>query len=221
VLAGLAVVALGFVPSCGPDVPHDEGERFPLEGQHAALPCESCHLDGFDPIPSECASCHEDDRPTPDHNLGQDCGDCHTALGWGAFTGGTGNDHSFLPLQDAHDLSCSTCHGDTGGYDGLDATCRSCHADDEPPYHYIFSYTGDCVECHTPTVWADGENHDSNVPLPHHAAACSDCHVDPYDRLVFVCTECHGEAATEPLHGAVPGYQWDSAECFACHFESR
>jgi len=207
----LPLGALAGIGSCGTDTPHDEGNTFPLIGLHQALPCDSCHLDGFGPLDTRCQSCHEDDRPL-DHYPG-DCGGCHTELGWGVFTTTTGVDnHDFLPLVDSHDLDCSSCHT-PGDYGGLDAACTSCHEPERPPYHYV----GDCAPCHTPTVWSDGRVHP--VDLPHHDANCGSCHPAPADRLQFSCIDgCHDDETTAPLHGNVPGYQWVSTECFSCHF---
>lgn len=35
-----------------------------------------------DPMPEACISCHEDDRPTPEHNPNLDCVMCHTHPDW-------------------------------------------------------------------------------------------------------------------------------------------
>ncbi len=211
--ATLVAVVIG---SCAPDPPHDKGERFPLEGKHAALPCEACHgTDGFEALPTACASCHEKDRP-PDHYPG-DCGECHTAFGWLNFGTGTGGTtttdphQSTFPLQDAHDLPCNTCHGDNG-FEGLDPACESCHQQDEPPYHF----PGSCQPCHPTTAWTDGSEH---LPLPHHNAECLSCHASFFDLKTYSCTTgCHAQADTDPLHAVVGSYVYDSVQCVACHF---
>ncbi len=203
--------------SCAEDPPHDQGERFPLEGKHEALPCEACHgTDGFEALPQECAACHEDDRPL--NHYDGDCGECHNAFGWlnfgtGTTTGTNPDPHqTTFPLQDAHDLGCSTCHvGD--GYEGLDPACESCHDAERPPYHY----QGDCASCHPTTTWAQGIVH--RVDLPHHAAACSTCHPDAFNRKAFTCLDgCHAAGDTDPLHSAVASYVYDSTACADCHF---
>lgn len=202
--------------SCSPNAPHHPEDRFPLEGKHEALPCEACHgTDGFEALPTDCASCHEVDRP-PDHYPG-DCGECHTAFGWlnfGSTTSTNANPHenNTFPLVGAHDLACGDCH--TGpDYTGLDGACESCHEDVRPPYHY----PGDCASCHPITTWADGAIHP--VPLPHHTAACSSCHPDTADHTLFSCIDgCHLPEVTDPLHDLVAGYLRDSAKCAECHF---
>lgn len=215
-LPAIAFSALTWSCGGGDDPPHDEGETFPLEGMHEALPCEACHgTDGFEALPTECASCHADDEP-PDHYEG-DCGECHNAFGWrnfgtGTTTGGNPHDTTF-PLINAHDLDCASCHvGDD--YTGLDPECASCHADDLPnAYHY----PGSCAPCHTETVWADGVVH--RADLPHHNAQCSSCHPDAANRKTITCISgCHAENVTEPLHTNVGSYVYESDACADCHF---
>lgn len=216
-----ALFAAALAQSCASRVPHDEEHRFPLEGVHAAITCESCHgLDGFEALPTECQACHEVDRP-PGHYEGQDCVGCHTAYGWLVFTEPTGEVHpcqedhdACLPLIDSHAITCSECHVDpTAGYAGLDATCESCHAAERPPYHYVGE---DCAHCHLPTVWTDGQEHP--ITLPHFEAVCESCHPTPAERTNFTCTTgCHEQAETDVLHDNVYGYLYADASCYQCH----
>ena len=203
--------------SCSPDPPHDKGMRFPLEGKHEALPCEACHgTDGFEALPIECASCHEDDRPL-NHYPG-DCGECHNAFGWLNFGTGTTNPTNLdphqttFPLQGPHDVGCSTCHVNSPDMSGLDPACESCHEVDRPPYHY----PGACAPCHAVGAWSAGQQHP--VLLPHHNADCFSCHVDAFNMVAFSCTTgCHAEPETDTLHSAVYGYVYDSPQCLSCH----
>lgn len=208
--AVFAAVSWSCAPN--PDPPHDKGMSFPLVGLHEALPCESCHgTDGFEALPTECAACHEQDRP-PDHYPG-DCGDCHDEFGWlGGNTTGDNPHQTTFPLQGPHDLQCSTCHVNSPVMSGLDPACESCHEDDRPPYHYA----GGCAECHPVTNWAAGRQHP--IILPHHNAPCEQCHVDAFDWVAFSCTTgCHAQPATDALHDIVYGYVYDSPQCWSCH----
>ena len=216
--------ALGFAAfswSCSPDPPHDQGERFPLEGKHEALPCEACHgTDGFEALPTDCSSCHEQDRP-PNHYEG-DCGDCHTAFGWlnfgtGTTTTTTNDPHqTTFPLENAHALPCSSCHVGEG-YAGLDPACESCHEDDRPnAYHF----PGDCAPCHPTTVWSAGQQHPVTLDPPHFGAGCTDCHIDAFNMKNFSCiTGCHDQKTTDawPAHVGLYGYVYDSPSCWSCH----
>ena len=70
-----------------------EDESHPAEGD-----CVSCHsyptwaiseeeeegatTFNHDPLPDSCVSCHEGDRPQPEHNGTTDCALCHTFPNW-------------------------------------------------------------------------------------------------------------------------------------------
>jgi len=77
----LALAPLGLV-HCGQPVEYGEqghtkftGPAYltvggVLTGRHAEIACESCHVGEtapFGTIPDHCLGCHEDDRPTPNH----------------------------------------------------------------------------------------------------------------------------------------------------------
>jgi len=203
-------LALAILVTCAPK--EDVHAAFPLEGQHAALLCETCHgTEGFGPLPSECAECHEDDRP-PSHYAG-DCVDCHNAIAWDPPIGqtGTADTHDFLPLVNAHELACESCHVGEG-YEGLDANCESCH---ERPnaYHYADE---ECALCHAPTDWLDGKEH--AFVLPHGTANdCADCHPDPAVLATATCSPCHDLTEMDASHDDVYGYSSDDPSCIGCH----
>ncbi|MBM3436056.1 MAG: hypothetical protein FJY07_07585, partial [Bacteroidetes bacterium] len=46
---------------------------------------------------------------------------------------------------------------------------------------------------------------------------CSDCHTNPNNYEVFTCLTCHTQAETDNDHDEVPGYQYNSDACLACH----
>ena len=190
----LTPMALGLAlatPSCLSNTnPHDdEVSSFPLDGRHAAIPCESCHGDdGFDALPAACESCHADERP-PDHYPGG-CGDggCHTAVGWEASGGvGVGDDDDTPIPGDDDDVP----PGD----------------DDDTPI------TGDDDDDTTgPTTGpTTGLGHDFLPLTGPHDLGCSDCHADianPTERLV--CQDCHDADRYSPYHYA-------GQDCAHCH----
>lgn len=155
--------ALGYVADCqrchSPtawSAAHFAHSTFPLQGQHAATDCASCHVGGvFAGTPRDCFSCHADDYAAtsdPDHaaaGFGTQCQDCHTPIGWGE--GGFDHDASF-PLSGPHALNCSDCHT-TGSYPAF--SCTHCHehrqskmdSEHDDVGGYVWS-SPQCYACH-------------------------------------------------------------------------
>ncbi len=108
---------------------------FPLVLGHANLDCRQCHTGngGFDDIPTDCFSCHQDDynaTTDPNHtNVGYSttCNDCHSLNpGWRPAIA----NHDFFPLTLGHaNLDCAECHT-TPNYSDTSPDCFSCHQDD-------------------------------------------------------------------------------------------
>lgn len=230
-----APVAAALVMSCNRPVPHEPPRsEFELIGAHGAIPCEACHGDGeFLPLPTECSACHETDRPL-DHYQG-DCSGCHTPYGWLDFKGittfpttpattttpiptpttPTTFTHDFLPLVQAHELPCTSCHVTAGDYAGLTNECQACHEVDRPAQHFLGQ---DCAGCHQPVYF--GSIADHPFPIPHVGTdLCITCHADPTQRAtVYSCLDgCHPQATTDPLHAGFGTYTYDSVACLGCH----
>ena len=125
---------------------------FKLTGKHAGLPCNDCHagaksIQDFQKAPQDCNSCHaKDDKHKGAY--GQQCGDCHSASGWGDVT----FDHKVFPLDHGSDQqrsTCQTCHPNgTSTY-----TCFGCHA--HTTSNVVGQHEGkslaelqDCIKCH-------------------------------------------------------------------------
>ncbi|MBI4730832.1 MAG: hypothetical protein HY781_01645 [Chloroflexi bacterium] len=164
---------------------------FKLEGKHASVACESCHINNvYLGTPTDCYSCHAADDA---HNgqYGTSCASCHTPAGWTpAFF-----DHNFsgFPLTGAHaGLACSQCHGG-GVFSGLSTACAACHAD--PPFHAgLFTGTS-CSQCHSTSSWTPASYNlshpggcDGNC-INHEGASCRDCHTSNLNTAT--CTKCH------------------------------
>ena len=89
---------------------------FALDGNHALVDCEACHVGGvFEGLPTTCESCHDnvfsvgkDSNHIP---TTENCDVCHTALGFQSTAATTIMDHSLIGQ-----LACSACH------DGISAT---------------------------------------------------------------------------------------------------
>jgi hypothetical protein len=98
----------------------EHASRFPLEGKHAEIDCQSCHINGYKGTPSRCVDCHTE----PDIHagfFGLECQDCHTPQGWSPALL---RKHTF-PLDHGATapLTCSTCHV----LKYPDYTCYGCH----------------------------------------------------------------------------------------------
>lgn len=177
---------------------------FALAGAHD-LSCADCHPGpGYAGETGACASCHEGERPV-DHYPVEDCGTCHQATTWPDVS----LDHSSFPLQDAHDLSCGSCHT-SGSSTGLSTDCESCHADDRPVDHFVgYACT---TACHQPTTWADATFDHAFFALQlAHDLPCASCHTgSDYSGLSPSCASCH-----EPDRPA--GHFTTETECTPCH----
>lgn len=125
---------------------------FALEGVHAVVACESCHIPPDPPAAAspECVDCHYDDDP---HRglLGAQCHTCHEEKDWmrtrfrHAWTG--------FSLRGSHRAAaCDDCHA--GGYAGTPRDCATCHTYDAPrDALHSDPLTRDCDTCHRPYIW--------------------------------------------------------------------
>ncbi len=202
---------------------------FPLDGQHRAVACESCHIQGqYKGTPTTCLDCHwvrrQDDRFRL--QLGSQCEQCHRPTAWtdvrwdhGAMTG--------TPLNAAHrQISCQSCHTNSVIRRGVSSTCISCHQQDyqaaKTPNHVAAGFPTTCESCHLPshTTFRQATfNHNAAFPLvgQHAQAACASCHVNNvYQGAPRECVGCHRTAydrTTAPNHVAA-GF---STACESCH----
>ena len=172
--------------------PHD-ATGFSLQGAHAVMSCESCHIDGqFKGTPMDCNSCHQQDDAHAGR-FGTDCAACHNPSDWkdASF------DHnlSAFPLTGAHtQVACEQCHS-SGQFTGLSTTCASCHG--EPDFH-VGIFGQDCAQCHTTENWFAQYNgphpeisdeDESGTGVNHGGASCRDCHTQ--NLSTATCIACH------------------------------
>jgi hypothetical protein len=206
--------------------------RFPLLGAHRTADCNQCHKSEnpvrFDVPGVECIDCHKDDylaTTNPDHQksgISQDCATCHkmNAFQWA----GSGYNHDFFPLTQAHSTpQCSDCHT-SGTFTGLSPDCNSCHQADynaaKNPDHIASKFSTVCTTCHTLSPgWKPTTFDHSGFPLNlgHSVVACNDCHTSGnYSELPKDCYSCHATdyaSAKNPDHSA-SGF---SKLCETCH----
>jgi hypothetical protein len=131
----------------GSGINFDHEQVFPLDGAHAQVECNACHLLPIvEGTPDDCVGCHPE-PPVHAGVFGTDCVRCHTTSSWlpAQLT-----QHTFpLDHGDEGQIACETCH--TESY--VDHTCYNCHAHDpaeteeEHIEEGIFEFE-DCVACH-------------------------------------------------------------------------
>ena len=147
---------------------------FPLNGRHALIPCEECHLDtrdrGFTRASVQCFTCHAQDYARTsaraiDHtanNFSKTCTDCH---GPSAFQPArfAGHDQCFQISGGPHaGIRCLDCHSSLQGAVGIGScstnnlACTSCHTHSQArtdPRHtgvqgYVYGVDLKCYQCH-------------------------------------------------------------------------
>ncbi|MGE5357296.1 MAG: hypothetical protein ACM3PT_13775 [Deltaproteobacteria bacterium] len=215
-----------------------ERTSFPLFGVHASVNCSDCHMNEsylvFEPLGNECIDCHLDDynaTKKPDHKqkgFSLNCIDCHDLnnSGWNTKK----IDHSFFPLEKAHDIKdCAECHK-SNDYSVISNDCYSCHKSDfensKSPDHKAAGFSTNCVECHTtdpdwnPAVYSAHDALHFPVYSGKHKGkweSCNECHNVDSDYKKNTCISCHKNPETDNEHKNVPGYQYLDNLCLACH----
>jgi hypothetical protein len=201
---------------------------FPLEGQHRAVACESCHLSGvYKGTPNKCFDCHwvrrQDDRFKL--QLGTQCEQCHRPVAWTAVQWNHGT-MTAMPLNAAHQqLSCQSCHkGDS--FRSSETSCFACHQRDfqtaQTPNHVAAGFPTTCEACHAPsatTFRGAMFDHNSSFPLigAHALETCVSCHrTNVFKGTPRDCVGCHRDSytrTTTPNHAAA-GFP---TTCETCH----
>jgi hypothetical protein len=132
------------------DVRFDHAQtRFPLVGQHAAVPCEGCHVTpAYRDASVECSACHKDDG-VHDGRFASRCETCHTAADWKQVIFQHGQDTKFK-LTGLHAKSgCNACHKQTHASSAvLPMDCYSCHRAQDI---HRSAFGRDCGACHDTT----------------------------------------------------------------------
>jgi len=182
---------------------------FHLDGKHATVACESCHVGGvYKGTPQDCASCHSKNDPHKGQ-LGTACQSCHTPAAWKPAN----VDHAtfVFKLEGKHNaVACTSCHAG-GVFKETPQDCASCHAKSDPHQGKLGTT---CQSCHTPAAWKPANiNHATFVfklEGKHSAVACASCHKD----LLFKetpqdCASCH---AKDDAHAGSFG-----TNCASCH----
>ncbi|WP_319592237.1 hypothetical protein [uncultured Draconibacterium sp.] len=210
---------------------------FPLTKGHANTSCTQCHTSGaFEPVSTDCFSCHESDyaaATNPSHqNSGftTQCTDCHTTEpGWSPAEFSIHDDFYFPIYSGEHRgewNDCFDCHTQQNNYSLF--SCIDCHEhnqnemDDEHRGINGYSYNSlACFACHPLGREEGAFNHDvTGFPLKgaHIQNDCLSCHTEGFSGTSSSCNSCHisnyNEAAN-PSHLSAG----ISQECETCHDE--
>ena len=194
----------GFKPSTFGQKEH-AATSYPLEGKHAALQCQRCHIPKgaatvYKMKFKYCTDCHADVHAAqfasaPHFNR---CDQCHNVQRFVPSTFSLrSHSKSPFPLSDSHlAVPCDSCHKQTRQfstkfttqYQWRDFSCTNCHAD---PHKGRFNAVTRKVEdkglakgcgvCHSARTWEDLSRFDhfeTAFPLTgaHDAVQCSGCH---------------------------------------------
>ncbi|MDH5327355.1 MAG: PKD domain-containing protein [Gammaproteobacteria bacterium] len=202
---------------------------FPLDGVHAELACDNCHIGGvYDELPTVCAECHNGTialgQPSNHIPVTLPCDRCHTTDGF-QVSGTQLFDHSGIGTS-----NCAACHNsvNAGGKPAnhilTQSDCGLCHGVDSwfvSLFDHTNQDTGTCSRagCHS------GLNKALNHPLT--TDACEFCHIfvswlpyiQPLDhsQVLGSCSSggCHNAADKSPAHPLT------SNVCEACHSSGR
>lgn len=203
--------------------------RYPLEGKHRDLACETCHQPGTPRRGlafAECMDCHSD------YHEGQfagraakgACEDCHTVDGFSP-SHFTVADHAQtdFPLEGGHlAIPCIACHqqnvvraGNTRSmlklhnFKFVALSCQTCHEDPHLGETEKFVQAGGCEHCHQVESWRsisfDHSQTEFALRNKHATTACLDCH-QPEDtntkprHISFLLTEANCESCHNDPH---------------------
>jgi len=173
---------------------HFKETGFELEGSHAELTCNACHLDNMalETPPTECVGCHSS-NDVHQGSRGSECAECHNTRDW-EIDFDHERENGFALLGAHNELRCEQCH--TGAVtDPLPDTCEQCHDEDDPHNGTL----GACDSCHSTSAWAKSLRFDhefTDYPLfgLHRLATCEQCHLSQqYDEADGECFDCHVE----------------------------
>ena len=200
------------------DVEFDHGTTgFELIGKHREPACLDCHADDtFTNTPTTCYGCHAEDD-AHDGRSGNECGNCHSPLGWDDTSFDHNRDTRFL-LDGRHaEQECGACHSEDPFGDQLAMECITCHREDD---NHDGHFGEQCDSCHASSGWPEVQ-FDHAIDTGHalngaHAdVECIACHVEPIFDVALIgtnCLDCHVE---DNAHDGSLG-----TTCTDCHNES-
>jgi putative hemolysin len=182
---------------------------FKLNGAHAQVTCEKCHINGvFKGTPRDCFSCHQQIDPHLG-SLGTECAACHSPDGWKPSS--FDHNRSDFKLNGAHaQVTCEKCHVNRV-FKGTPIDCFSCHQQIDP---HMGQFSTACEKCHTTDAWkpASFDHNTTSFTLTgsHINVDCKSCHINGiYKNTPKDCFSCH---SAKDAHQGQFG-----RNCGACH----
>jgi hypothetical protein len=214
-----------------------------LEGKHAGLACNKCHLPEKIPpaeranikakdlsktflgIPQTCTACHKDFH---EGRLGQNCLQCHNFVAWKDTRGKFDHSKTRYPLTGLHQqVKCEKCHTpDAQGaprYKGIPfGKCDDCHAD---PHKGSFKDKA-CTACHNTGSWKrvsttglsqSFDHSKTKYPLmgKHATVECVACHANGDFKKPLTFAKCSDCHKDE--HKGQFAKRPEGIECAPCH----
>ena len=173
--------------------------HYPLQGKHARVQCQKCHLPG-QPVAglkyAACTDCHGDFHKGAFAKRARKgaCEECHTVDGYrpARFTVDQHNQTKY-PLAGAHlAVSCNDCHrekknADSSGSKTIRFTfnstrCQACHGDPHKGDLAKYVTSDGCELCHVVASWHTVAFDHAKTKFPlegkHAAVLCRSCHND-------------------------------------------
>ena len=211
--------------------------KFPLRGNHAAVPCERCHGDPKVKTfvqrmalkSDRCVDCHEDyHRGEFSTRFGNDCAKCHTERSFKESTFSIVQHRTArFALDGSHvAVSCDKCHNQTGRwtFHAEERNCQTCHEDRHRGTFVRQMGERSCAACHSTQDWTNVRFDHSGTAFSlkgkHETVACSGCHKEElvdgvrqrqYKGTAKNCDGCHEDHHAQQF--AVSG----STRCETCH----
>ncbi len=183
---------------------------------HEGFSCTACHGEGtFEPLfepedADDCVACHQSDYDGRHSGSGYptDCLSCHTPTLWSDGEFNHAGISGGFELTGVHmEAACTSCHDAVTFaplFDPVDTNdCVACHQSDYDGRHSGSGYPTDCLSCHTPTLWSDGEFNHAGISGGFELTGV---------HMEAACTSCHDAATFAPLFDPV-----DTSDCVACH----
>ncbi|MDE2382993.1 MAG: hypothetical protein KGO53_00125 [Alphaproteobacteria bacterium] len=223
-----------------------QATRFPLEGMHIKVTCETCHKGGvFKGVPRDCLGCHNGTMATGKsvtHPATTNvCADCHNTVDFsqvhvdhskistGCFSchdGKTAEGKNKTHIKSTK--KCEDCHVTSSwivvrfNHETTNEPCQACHDGlhtTGKPFTHIRS-TNDCAQCHRTVSWKVGVFDHTGV-----VDGCFKCH----DGISATgksgnhlptsndCQNCHTTVAWRPAHFDHTDISVQGRVCVDCH----
>ncbi len=221
--------------------------EYPLEGKHASVACNACHLTSNFKTPvahTRCTDCHKKDfhqGQFAQRADGGECSACHKVEGFkpSIFTAALHANTRFPLLEKHAAVVCAKCHIPHGAetiFAIKSDSCVACHEDAHKGQFRSAPHGNKCEDCHNvkgfkPSTFTLLRHMASRFPLEgaHGAILCDECHksrmdVHPPAPVQYRfgredCVACHTDPHHDEFADRMSVLRTDGSpkECEACH----